>query len=231
MRESFIVYQSFYGLIKLLKNKEKLRMYEAIFEYGFTGQEPQFDDITSSAIWQAILPQLKANNRRYENGCKGAEYGNLGGAKKGNQNAKKTTPKTTPNNAKKTTPKTTPNENDNENENVNDNINHFTLGAPARVYEESEIMTCADFLDRHKNVIVDTNLVYGLDWNLLDERFNESKKYLSQPHALSWIKNNYAKIIQGYYKDKTTVKSETKFDCMEFLDGITEQLKARGNET
>ena len=53
MRESFIVYQSFYGLIKLLKNKEKLRMYEAIFEYGFTGQEPQFDDITSSAIWQA----------------------------------------------------------------------------------------------------------------------------------------------------------------------------------
>lgn len=83
-RESFIVYKSFYGLIKLLKAPQKLAMYEAIFEFGFSGKLPQFSDEPSEAIWEAILPQLRANQKRYENGLKG-------GAPEGNSNAKKTT--------------------------------------------------------------------------------------------------------------------------------------------
>ena len=105
-RESFIIYKSFYALTKLLKPSSQLKMFRAIFDYGFEGTVPDFgEDEVSSAIWSAILPQLKANNARYENGCKGAESGVMGGAPKGNKNAQKNNPetmeKTTPDDDKK----------------------------------------------------------------------------------------------------------------------------------
>ena len=128
-RESFIVYKSFYGLIKLLKAQQRLDMYEAIFEYGFTGAEPTFKDDTSSAIWQAILPQLKANQRRYENGLKGGAPMGNSNARKNNQDSEEKTTEKQPTGAEKNnltlTEKTTekqPNENVNENDNVNENV-------------------------------------------------------------------------------------------------------------
>jgi hypothetical protein len=56
---------------------------------------------------------LEANRKRWENGCKGGEFGNRGGAPKGNTNARK---------QPRNNPKTTPNENDNENVNDNGNV-------------------------------------------------------------------------------------------------------------
>lgn len=56
-------------------------------------------------------PQIDANIRRRENGRKGAEFGKLGGAPKGNQNARK---------QPQNNPKTTPNVNANVNANIND---------------------------------------------------------------------------------------------------------------
>lgn len=124
-RESFIVYKSFYGLIKLLKAQQRLEMYEAIFEYGFTGAEPDFKDDASSAIWQAILPQLKANQRRYENGLKGGAPVGNSNARKNNQDSEEKTTEKQPKGAEENnltlTEKTTekqPNENDNVNVNV-----------------------------------------------------------------------------------------------------------------
>ncbi|MBQ9355136.1 MAG: hypothetical protein IJT84_05590 [Clostridia bacterium] len=132
-RDSFIVYKSFYGLIKLLKAPQRLAMYEAIFEYGFTGEIPTFTDEPSSAIWQAILPQLKANQRRYENGLKGGAPVGNSNARKNNQSEEIETTEKQPtaeeknnlNNAEKTTKDITekqPNENVNENDNVNENL-------------------------------------------------------------------------------------------------------------
>lgn len=133
-RESFIVYKSFYGLIKLLKAPQRLAMYEAIFNYGFTGEMPEFSDDTSEAIWEAVLPQLKANQKRYENGLRGGAPVGNSNARKNNQetidNAEEKQPKNnqdgeTKNNqsiSEKTTEiysKKQPNENVNENENVN----------------------------------------------------------------------------------------------------------------
>ena len=131
-RESFIVYKSFYGLIKLLKAPQRLAMYEAIFNYGFTGEMPEFSDDTSEAIWEAVLPQLKANQKRYENGLRGGAPVGNSNARKNNQetidNAEEKQPKNnqdgeTKNNqsiSEKTTEiysKKQPNENVNENEN------------------------------------------------------------------------------------------------------------------
>lgn len=113
-RESFIFYKSFYYLIKLLKPKEQLKMYEAIFNYGFDGVVVTFENPSTQAVWNGIYPQLRANQRRYENGLKGKESGVMGGR-----------PKNNPKGVLEITPNKTPNVNENENE--NDNVNVFKI--------------------------------------------------------------------------------------------------------
>lgn len=91
-------------------------------------------------------------------------------------------------------------------------------------------MTCAEFLEKYPNVYPDTNIAaYGLDWALLDEKFQKSTKYLQgEPHGLSWVKNNYRRIVAGAYQDKpTTTEENMGFNGMKFFDDITERLKAR----
>ncbi len=101
-----------------------------------------------------------------------------------------------------------------------------TAGAPAHV-ERGEKMTCAEFLAKYPNVYPDTNIAaYGLDWDLLDEKFQQSTKYLQgSPHNLSWVKNNYRRIIENAYKDKE--EHLQKDNGWAFLDKITKDLKAR----
>ncbi len=106
-RESFVFYRSFYEAMKKLDIEVQAKVYNAIFLYQFEGQEVELD-VIPGAIFSLIKPQLDANNNKYENG-------KLGGAPKGNQNAKKQ-PK---NNLKQP--------NVNENVNVNDNENEKEL--------------------------------------------------------------------------------------------------------
>ena len=112
-RESFVFYRSFRDAFRALDKDVRLRMYEAIIDYGLDLVEPHFEGI-EKVLWTLIRPQLEANNKRFENGCKG-------GAPIGNQNARKqprnnreTTEKQPKNNQKQ------PNVNENVNENVND---------------------------------------------------------------------------------------------------------------
>lgn len=115
-RESFVFYRSFRDAFNALDKDVRLRMYEAVIDYGLDLIEPHFEGI-EKVLWTLIRPQLEANNKRFENGCKG-------GAPIGNQNARKqpkdnreTTKKQPKNNQKQ------PNVNENENENVNENVN------------------------------------------------------------------------------------------------------------
>lgn len=110
MRDSFVFYKSFYESIKELAPKEQAQIYNAIFEYQFYGNKIELKGVCKS-IFTLILPQLDANNKRYENGKKG-------GRPKGNQNETKEKPK---GNQKET--KVEANENDNVNVNDNDNVN------------------------------------------------------------------------------------------------------------
>ena len=110
-RESFVAYRSFEK--KKLPDAKRLQYYDALFAYGLRQEQPDFQgDVMLECIWECVTPQIDANQQRYLNGLKGGEYGHLGGAKKGNQNARKE--KQPQNN-----PKTTPNENENVNENGN----------------------------------------------------------------------------------------------------------------
>ena len=107
MRESFVFYKSFYQSIKELDTKYQVEIYNAIFEFEFNGKVPDLSGVSKS-IFTLIIPQLEANNKRYENGKKGG----------------RPITKTKPNN-NQTITKVKPNVNDNVNVNVNvnDNVN------------------------------------------------------------------------------------------------------------
>jgi len=111
MRDSFIFYKSFYDSIKELDPQDQVQIYNAIFEYQFNGEEIDLKGVCKS-IFTLIIPQLKANNKRYENG------------KKGGRPKTKTKPN---NNLTETKIKPNVNVNDNVNVNENDNVNENVI--------------------------------------------------------------------------------------------------------
>ena len=114
-RESFIFYRSFAEQLQKLSDEPFKRIMCAVFAYAFDGVEMELETY-EDIIFGLIKPQLDANNKKYENGCKGAEFGKLGGRpKKPQENPNKTPQKPQEN------PTLTPN--DNVNDNVNVNVN------------------------------------------------------------------------------------------------------------
>lgn len=70
IRESFIFYSSFSMAVSELCDTDRLAVYDAITAYALTGEMKDLSGVPK-AIMTLIRPQLDANNRRYENGCKG----------------------------------------------------------------------------------------------------------------------------------------------------------------
>ena len=94
MRNSFIFYKSFYDSIKELGIEDQAQIYNAIFEYEFNGKEVELNGVCKS-IFALIIPLIKANDKRYENGCKGGRPKNQNETKlkpKNNQNETKLKP-------------------------------------------------------------------------------------------------------------------------------------------
>lgn len=108
MRDSFIFYRSFFESFDGLSKKDKLILFDAICNYALNDIEPSLAGVPLS-MFKLLKPQLDANIRRFENGCKGGR-------------PKKTEPK--PNgNLTETKPKPNNNHNLNLNLNLNDNDN------------------------------------------------------------------------------------------------------------
>ena len=107
MRDSIVFYRSFYEAIKEIPLEEQGIVYNAIYGYALDGVEPELTG-TAKAIFLLVKPQIDANNNRYENGRKGAEYGKKGGRPK-TENPEET-PNITPNKPQEN-PKETPNGN------------------------------------------------------------------------------------------------------------------------
>lgn len=120
-KDSFIVYRSFIEAINDLPDKNRLEVYDAISSYSLDEKEQNLTGI-SKTIFTLIKPQLDANHKKFINGCKGAEYGKLGGR-----------PKTK-------TPKK-PLKNPKETPNVNDNVN-----VECKLKNENKIII-PDFID------------------------------------------------------------------------------------
>ena len=78
-KDSFVFYRSFWESVKALPLEIQHEILTAIIEFGLDKQEPQLTDPYANALWQLIKPQLDANWRKFENGCKGAIHGVKGG--------------------------------------------------------------------------------------------------------------------------------------------------------
>ena len=72
--------------IQHLDPVEQLELFQTIVQYGLDQHEPEMSRYVR-AVWESIKPQLDANQRKYENGCKG-------GKPKYNQNETTTEPRT-----------------------------------------------------------------------------------------------------------------------------------------
>lgn len=75
-----------------LEDKDQLAMFWAVTNYSLNGEEPKFTGVKKS-VWLGLKTRIDRDLARYRNGCKGKEYGKLGGAPKGNTNARKSQPK------------------------------------------------------------------------------------------------------------------------------------------
>lgn len=87
-RDSFIFYRSIYEAIEQLSEEEKLPAYKAVFSYALNGTSPQVKG-GAGAIFTLVKPILDANNKRFENGKKGGEFGKKGGRKYPKETPKK----------------------------------------------------------------------------------------------------------------------------------------------
>lgn len=95
-KRSFVFYDSFLEAMKHLNDTEFRECVMRIRDYALDGTDEESDSPMVNVIMTLAKPNLEAAKRRYEisveNGKKGAEYGKLGGAPKGNQNARKKQP-------------------------------------------------------------------------------------------------------------------------------------------
>ena len=80
-KNSFVFYESYWKAVAALPKKQQLPLLAAIITKSLYDEDSVLDGV-SEGMFSLILPQIQANNRRYENGKKG-------GAPTGNNNAKK----------------------------------------------------------------------------------------------------------------------------------------------
>lgn len=185
MRDNFIFYRSFYEGAKVLKDSDRLKLYEAIFEYALDNIEPKLKGYPLG-MFSMARPQLDANNKRYQDGLKGAEHGKKGGRPKKNKQC----------GDNEENPigflDKTPNENVNENVNVNDNNN---ANENENTSSEEEI-----------KLVLDTGEYYSVT--------NEQIQGWQQSVPLVDVKSELNKMklwLEGNPKKRKNVKSITRF--------------------
>ena len=95
-KRSFVMYDSFLEAMKHLNDAEFRECVLKIRDYALEGNEEESESPMVNVIMALAKPNLDSARRRYmasvENGKKGAEFGELGGAPKGNKNASKKQP-------------------------------------------------------------------------------------------------------------------------------------------
>ena len=209
MRESFIFYRSFYESIKELDPLDQVQIYNAIFEYQFNGKEIDIKGVCKS-IFTLIIPQLQANNKRYENG------------KKGGRPKTKVKPN---NNQNKTKVKPNVNVNDNVNDNdiiINNNNNIYefieeNFGRMLSPIEYQEISTWED------NELTR----YAIKDAVLKGKYNI--KYIST--TLANYKKNSIITIQQAQEDTRRYKEQHKYKTSnDKANEVYERFLAKGED-
>ena len=112
-RDSCVFYASWLDAIEAMPDNVRGEALMAILVYALRGETTEKQGAMTKVIMAMVKPQIEANNKRYENGCKGGRP-----KVEKNQNETKPKPKRNQNETKKNQTVTY---NDNVNDNVNDN--------------------------------------------------------------------------------------------------------------
>ena len=92
-RESMVFYRSWWLAVEELPEDIRQEVISATIEYGFRGTIPENMSSIARAMFVLIKPQIDANNVKFENGCRGKEFGALGGRPKNPEKTPNLTPK------------------------------------------------------------------------------------------------------------------------------------------
>lgn len=131
-RESMVFYASWLDAIRALPKAMQGDVLLSILEYGIEGKTVCKQGSVAMAMLAMVKPIIDANNKKYENGCKGG--------RKPNNNQPETNPK--PNNNQPET------YNDNVYVNVNDNGDVETSTPTREEYPEGTFVATAALYDR-----------------------------------------------------------------------------------
>lgn len=208
MYESMIFYKSFYDAIKGLDAELQAEIYNAVFSYGLYGEELELSPIANT-IFTLIKPQIDANNKRKENGKKGAEYGKLGGR------PKKNNPEETPQK-----PLNNPTETPNVNVNANVNANEIKDNISARQKRKEEKQASKHKHGVNQNVLLTDDELAKLKeaYPDCDERIDALSYYMSSTgkkyadHYMTIL--NWARREEKEKKDNSK-QSQNKFNNFE----------------
>lgn len=224
-KDSFVFYSSFYEALQDLKDKDRLKMYDAICDLALNNKETKMTGLTKT-IFTLIKPQILANTKRYENGKKGGrpKKETIGFEKlktSGYENNKT-------NGKEKEKTETKPNENENVNVNVNENEN-ANENANENVSDScvNGLQEIIDFYENNIGMITP----FGLD--ILSDYAKEmsselvilamKKSVVANKRTIQYIKgilNNWSKkgiktVVEAekedeQFKNRNTTKEETE---------------------
>ena len=232
VRESFVFYRGFAKALQKLDAETKSKMIDVICNYALDGIEPDTDDGIIGALFEAIKPQIDANNVRYENGKKGGVYGIRGGRPKTKpqENPNKTpnkpqvNPKETPSEPQ-TNPNKTPNVNVNDNVNVNVNenvINSVSKDTLVRIVNDFNL-TCTSFpkvstlSDTRKKHLKARLALHSEDelhtafWKIEQSDFAKNGGWC----GFDWLiksENNLIKVLEGNYDNRDPQETPDKYE-------------------
>ena len=150
-KDSVIFYQAQIKICKEFLTTEQFgRLMAALFDLDDGGDPSVDDDIAMAFAFMSL--QQKLDREKYEKRCEtNRKNGALGGAPKGNQNARKQ-PKQP--NAKKNNPNDNDNENENDNEQIHHSVDSFTLGIFNNVeLTEEEYLLIRETYERSNELI------------------------------------------------------------------------------
>jgi len=143
MRDSFIFYRSFFEATKTLNTEQAADLYYAICSYALDREELELDNI-QKALFSLIKPQLDANHKKWENGCKKKLNISKPKAKHKQKRSKK-----------QANVNVNVNVNDNENENIHTHFLHLSLTKDnynklVQMYNKDKVDTILEQIENYK---------------------------------------------------------------------------------
>lgn len=228
MKDSFILYNSFYEPIKSLKNEQLGKLLRAIFDYTINGVITQDNDII--VAFKFIKNQIDLDTKKWEEEkAKRSEAGKKGMQNRWhNKNNSVITKDNKDNNVINAITNITDNVNVNENVNVNDNDTTIT----SSIYNYLENVFGRSLYEPEYEIVStwkDNDLTrYAINQGILNGKFNI--KYIDRI-LFSYKKNNITTVQQAQMEEENFRKSKTKkYGRQQTADDLDEMFKDWGDE-